>query len=120
MGPVILVASLFLAAAQQGDARGDGRAATAASSTPAPADAALARPSGRKPRTTSPPGTTPMPPSTKVDPQIQLPPNRAPEKPATPSEPDKPTTDSIKPRDDSVKPVQPAPSKPGEPGVRPL
>ena len=125
MQPVILVTSLLLAAAAQGDALGDnGQGQTAASSQPSAAssskDAKPAQQSAtRKPRTTSPPGSTPMPPMPNVDKGIQLPTNKAPEKPSA-GEPDQPAPDSAKPGDDSVKPVPAPPSKPGEPGVRPL
>jgi len=61
-----------------------------------------------------------MPPMPNVDRGIELPPDKTPEKPSTPSESAKPVPDAGKPLDDSVKPVPSAPSKPGEPGVRPL
>jgi hypothetical protein len=122
MEPVILVTSLLLAAAP-GDNPADKPGQDAASSQPPAAaqDAkpAQSSPARRKPRTTSPPGTTPMPPMPNVDRGIQLPPNKAPENPS-PGESPTPAPDSAQPRDDSVKPVPPAPSKPGEPGVRPL
>ncbi|MGZ6012002.1 MAG: hypothetical protein ACXWK0_09210 [Caulobacteraceae bacterium] len=116
MGPLIFVSSLLLGAAQP-----DSPGQDAASSRP-PAVQKGSAPKGltRRPRTSSPPGTTPMPPMPNVDKGIQLPPNKTPEKPSTPSEPGRPTPDSAEPKDDSVKPVPPAPSKPGEPGVRPL
>jgi hypothetical protein len=123
MEPVILVTSLLLAAAP-GDNLADKPSQDAASSQPPAAaatqDAKPAQSSAtRKPRTTSPPGTTPMPPMPNVDKGIQLPTNKAPEKPSA-GEPDQPVPDSASPRDDSVKPVPAPPSKPGEPGVRPL
>lgn len=128
MQPVILVSSLLLAAAAQGDSRNDnsqGRNAPASQPPAAAPDSTkdstkpAQQSATRKPRTTSPPGSTPMPPMPNVDRGIQLPPSKAPEKPS-PGESATPLPDSAKPRDDSVKPVQPPPSKPGEPGVRPL
>jgi hypothetical protein len=113
---MILVSSLLLAAAQPTNPAQD----AASSQAPATQDAAPASQGvTRRPRTTSPPGSTPMPPMPNVDRGIQLPPGKAPEKPA-PGEPAAPAPDSASPRDESVKPVPPAPSKPGQPGVRPL
>jgi len=124
MEPVIFVTSLLLAAASPGDID-HSQGQTSGSSQPPAAeskdDAKPAQSSSatRKPRTTSPAGTTPMPPMPNIDKGIQLPPNKAPETPSA-GEPDKPVPDAAKPDDDSVKPVPGAPSKPGEPGVRPL
>jgi hypothetical protein len=117
MGPLILVSGLLLVATQPATPAQD-----AASSQPPAVQDAAPVPNGptRRPRTTSPPGTTPMPPMPNLDKGIQLPTNKTPEKPSSPSESATPVPDAGKPKDDSVKPVPPAPSKPGEPGVRPL
>jgi len=119
MEPVILVTSLLLAAAASGDSPAGAQGQNPASSQPPARDAApaQAQPPSRTPRTTSPPGSTPMPPMPNVDRGIQLPLGPL-ERPLTPGEPAAP--DSARPGDQSVKPVPPAPSKPGEPGVRPL
>jgi len=114
MGPVIIIFSLALAA--QPESQG------ASPPPPTAQGESPVHPPGRRPqgRVTSPPGAKPTPPSTNIDPGIQLPTDKTPESPSTPSESGKPTTESVKPKDDSVKPVPPAPSEPGKPGVRPL
>jgi hypothetical protein len=111
MGLLILASSLLLAAAP-----GDGQTEVVIPEHP-PTNSVPAT----RGRTSSPPtGKPPADPKVNVDPGIQLPANKAPEKPGTPAESDKPTRDSVKPKDDSVKPVAPAPSTPDKPGVRPL
>ncbi len=95
MGPLILAAALLLAQTDPG------RTTPPASSPPK-----------AKPAT---------PPKTNVDPQIELPKDKPPEPPQAPSDPKTVDRDAIKPKDDSVKTVPPAPRDPDKPaGVRPL
>jgi hypothetical protein len=118
MGLLILASSLLLAAAQPTDSQTQDAASDLPPAATAPAAPALPRTRGR---TTSPPnGKKPADPKPNVDPGIQLPPGKLPTKPEAPSEPTRPKADSVKPGQDSVKPVAPAPSDPQKPGVRPL